>query len=950
MSHKLSSLFSSADIHYLSALYEKYRQDPTSVEPSLACEFKTLDKESAGKNAVQDTPSWTPSFRLELTNPLEEDSKQIRDKKSPASKEVRDGGEPGLAKKVFSAALKVVALVEAYRRFGHMAVPLDPLNLAPIAGHVELEPVFHGINQDEMSLEVELPLFGLKPVAVKDVIRWAQQTYASRIGFDFGHITDPTRRQWLQNRIESAPIDFALSDKIGILKGLTKADLFERFLSVKFPGAKRFGLEGGDSLIPLLECVLQYGAHQKLSEVVIGMAHRGRLSVLTNVMDKPYAAVLSEFKYGIPMHLDLGSSGDVKYHMGASTDRIMADNKLHLTLMPNPSHLEAVNPVAMGKVRARQDELKSKEAVMCVLIHGDAAFPGQGVVAECLAMSELKGFSVGGTYHIIINNQVGFTTNPNCSRSTYYSSDLAKGFDLPIFHVNGDDPEAVLLAGQIAAEYRAQFSSDVIIDLVCYRRHGHNEGDEPVFTQPKMYSIIANHPTPRVIYANRLLQEGVITQDQVDEIKTQFEQQMQKAFDETESYQFVKPDWLMGRWSHIKIEDDKAQPVTGIDLIKLKAMGEKLFAVPSDFKLNPKIARQMEQKNQMIVSGKGLDWGTGEALAFASLVAEGQKVRLTGQDSQRGTFSHRHAVLIDQSTEETYTPIHALASEKELFEVTNSLLSEASVVGYEYGYAYNSPDALVLWEGQFGDFSNGAQIYMDQFISAGESKWLRKNGVVLLLPHGYEGQGPEHSSARLERYLQLCAEGNMRVANCTTPANFFHVLRRQLHSQTRKPLVVMTPKSLLRHKMAVSDFVDFGPGTAFQPLIADANLSSKGAIERIVITSGKVYYDLKTLLDNHPDKKIGIIRLEQYHPFPANELLSLLKNHLGAQIIWCQEESKNMGAWTFVRPHIEQVMEQLKFTSSLKYIGRAATASPAVGSDKVHAVEQQRLVEEALNI
>ncbi|MBN9565484.1 MAG: 2-oxoglutarate dehydrogenase E1 component [Alphaproteobacteria bacterium] len=949
MSQKFSSLFSSADVHYLSALYEKYKQDPRSVEPSLAAEFKKLDEGSAGAEAAQDKPSWIPAFRLELTNPLEEDLREIKDKKGHASKDGKTN-ESSVGKAVLAAALKVAALVEAYRRFGHMAVPLDPLHLKPVIGHVELTPEFHGITPDEMNLEVELPLFGFKTALVKDVIRWAEATYASRIGFDFSHITDLTRRQWLQHRVESTYIDFSKQDQIEILKGLTKADLFERFLAVKFPGAKRFGLEGGDSLIPLLEFVLQYGAHQKLSEVVIGMAHRGRLSVLTNVMDKPYAAVLSEFKYGIPIHRELGSAGDVKYHMGASTDRIMADHTLHLTLMPNPSHLEAVNPVAMGKVRARQDEFKTQDAAMCVLIHGDAAFPGQGVVAECLAMSELKGFSIGGTYHIIINNQVGFTTNPDCSRSTYYSSDLAKGFDMPIFHVNGDDPEAVVFAGQIAAEYRAKFSSDVIIDLVCYRRHGHNEGDEPVFTQPKMYGIISNHPTPRIIYADKLVQSGVITQAMVEEFKTQFEQQMQKAFDETESYKSVKPDWLEGRWSHIKTDDDKSQPVTGLDLKKLQSIGEKLFTVPSHFNLNPKIARQIEQKKQMLITGKELDWGTGEALAFASLVAEGRKVRLTGQDSQRGTFSHRHAVLTDQVTEETYTPIHSLTAEKELFEVTNSLLSEASVVGYEYGYAYNSPDALVLWEGQFGDFANGAQVYMDQFISAGESKWLRKNGIVLLLPHGYEGQGPEHSSARLERYLQLCAGGNMRVVNCTTPANFFHALRRQLHSQTRKPLVVMTPKSLLRHKQAVSDLAEFGSGKTFRPVIADANLSSGQGIERIVITSGKVYYDLKTMLDGHLDKKIALIRLEQYHPFPEADIVAALKSHTGAQVIWCQEEPQNMGAWTFVRPYLEKVLEALKFKHALQYVGRPAEASPAVGSDKVHAVEQQRLVEEALNI
>jgi 2-oxoglutarate dehydrogenase E1 component len=940
MSHcaNKTSAYLGGDIRYLTTLYLQFLNNPQAVDASVAAFFKDLGDDARDLLVQVEGPSWTPTFKLELTDPLAiEEAPKAQKSDSKGSQASAPGG---ITAQQLALALKTLQLIEAHRQFGHLAVQLDPLGLQAPAGHPELEPSFYGITAQDMDVKIQLaPVFGDQTLTVGQALTWVKGIYTNGIGYDYAHITDSAKRQWLAQHLEHGIRDFAPNERLHVLEGLTKAEQFERFLSVKFPGAKRFGLEGGDSMVPLLETVLAFHAAQGTQEAVIGMAHRGRLNVLTNVMNKPYGAVFNEFKYGVPVHSQLDSSGDVKYHMGVSTDRSFNGHPMHLTLMPNPSHLEAVNPVAMGKVRGRLDDLGTGKA-LCVLIHGDAAFAGQGLVAECLAMSSLAGYSVGGTFHIVINNQVGFTTNPVCSRSSKYTTDVAKGLDIPVLHVNGDDPEAVVRAGWIACEYRKHFNSDVIIDLVCYRRNGHNEMDEPAFTQPKMYGVIGKHPTPRVVYVNQLMSRGLMAEEQIEALKTQVEADLAKAFDQVDDFKNPAPDWLKGRWSKIKVEDDKQIPVTGVALDLLKKDMEALTTVPEGFGLNPKIARSLEQKKQAMTAGEGLDWSMGEALAFSSLLREGHKVRLSGQDCQRGTFTHRHSVWTDQETEKEFSPFNPLTQKPQQFEVVNSLLSEYAVLGYEYGYAYNSPDALVIWEAQFGDFANGAQIIIDQYVSAGESKWLRKNGMVLLLPHGYEGQGPEHSSARLERFLQLCAQNNMRVVNCTTPANIFHVLRRQVHSQTRKPLIVMTPKSLLRLKAAVSPLADLGATTAFRPVIAEGVHKD---VERVVFCSGKVYYDLAAHMETAGlNSKVALVRLEQLYPFPEAEVAQMLSQvNSKAKRVWCQEEPANMGAWSFVAPRLAAL-------GSVIYAGRPEAASPATGSDKIHAKEQQMLVELAV--
>ncbi len=936
MSHtrSLSLNLLNSDLSYLTTLYLQFLNDPKSVDAGVASFFRDLGDEAKDLLRQAKGPSWTPHFKPEIQDPFAPEAP------TPSKKPDSKGASSDATIKSLTLALKTLQLIESYRQFGHLAVTLDPLGIESPVGHPELNPSFYGIQETDLATPIQLiPFFGEEPITVGQAITWIKSIYTASIAYDYAHITDSAKRQWLMTHIEHPQRDLTQPERTHILEGLSKAEQFERFLSIKFPGAKRFGLEGGDSMIPLLETVLATHAGHGIQESVIGMAHRGRLNVLTNVMNKPYAAVLSEFTFGVPVHSHLNSSGDVKYHMGASTDRSFNGHPMHLTLMPNPSHLEAVNPVAMGKIRGRADDL-GRDKVLCVLIHGDAAFAGQGLVAECLAMSTLAGYTVGGTFHIVINNQVGFTTNPSCSRSSSYTTDVAKGLDIPVFHVNGDDPEAVIRAGWLACEYRHHFKSDVIIDLVCYRRHGHNEMDEPAFTQPKMYEHIAKHPTPRVLYAEQLAERGFLDKNQSDAIKTEIEATLNKAFSQIETFKNPEPDWLKGRWSKIKPEEDRQTPITGVALDHLKKDMDTLTHIPEGFTLNAKIARLQDQKKQAMSAQMGLDWAMGEALAFSSLLREGHKVRLTGQDCQRGTFTHRHCVWTDQITEKPFSPFDALASKPGQFEVVNSLLSEAAVLGYEYGYAYNSPDALVMWEAQFGDFANGAQVMIDQFIGAGESKWLRKNGIVLLLPHGYEGQGPEHSSARLERFLQMCAQGNMRVVNCTTPANIFHVLRRQVHSQTRKPLVVMTPKSLLRLKTAVSPLADFGPNTTFQSVLAS---SISKDVERVIFCSGKVYYDLAAYVETSgASGKVALVRLEQLYPFPEAEIAAILKPLSQKKIVWCQEEPANMGAWSFIAP-------RLSAYGPVTYAGRPEAASPATGSDKIHAKEQQALVEAAVN-
>jgi 2-oxoglutarate dehydrogenase E1 component len=771
------------------------------------------------------------------------------------------------------------------------------------------------------------------------------------------HIQDPEQKAWIQSRIEGTGGIFTTSaeDKREILEQLTETEGFEQFLHVKFPGTKRFGLDGGESAIPALETIIRTAAELGTEEIVIGMPHRGRLNVLANVMGKPYAAILSEFQGQAVVDEVLGS-GDVKYHLGTSTDRELPDGRrIHLSLTANPSHLEAVNPVVMGKVRAKQTLKRDTERsrVIGVLMHGDASFIGQGVVHECLEMMDLKGFKIGGTIHLIVNNQIGFTTSPAYSRSSPYPSDVARGVQSPVFHVNGDDPVAVTHAARLATEFRHKFKIDVVIDLWCYRRHGHNEGDEPGFTQPLMYKKIAQHPAVRQTYARRLEEEGAVKPGESQALHDAFTKQLEAAHEASRSYKANKADWFEGAWrglSAAPLEYQRGR--TAASAAVLRELGLKANGLPAGLNVHPRLKRVIEQRRKAIEDGRGIDWATGEQLAFASLLAEGFPVRLSGEDVGRGTFSQRHAIIYDQTTEERYIPLANLQPDQASFEVVDSILSEEGVLGFEYGYSLADPNCLTIWEAQFGDFANGAQVYYDQFISSGESKWLRLCGLVSLLPHGYEGQGPEHSSARLERFLQLYAENNIQVVYPSTPASYFHVLRRQLHRDFRKPLIVMTPKSLLRHKRCVSTLEELSPGTSFHRLLWETPPSEADrAVERVVLCSGKVFYDLQQGREERGlDGKVALIRLEELAPFPEKAVQAELERYAkGAKFVWCQEEPRNMGAWFFTAPRIENLMEAVGVEQRrLVYAGRRPSASPATGSHAQHEREQRQLVEDAL--
>ncbi len=743
------------------------------------------------------------------------------------------------------------------------------------------------------------------------------------------------------------------ADKKEILEILTMAETFERFLDRRYTGTKRFGIEGAESLMPALEAILRRGSSLGIREFVIGMPHRGRLNVLANFVGKPFAAIFSEFQGNSTNPEHVHGSGDVKYHLGTSADREIDGKTVHLSLAANPSHLEAVDPVVLGKVRAKQQQHadSGRDQIAGILMHGDAAFAGQGLVAELLELSELTGFSTGGTIHVIVNNQIGFTTAPSAARSSPYPSDVAKGVQAPIFHVNGDDPEAVVEIARIAAEYRREFKKDVVVDLFCYRRHGHNEGDEPAFTQPLMYRTIARHPTTRQIYAARLIAEGVLAEGEPEAIAARFVARLETEFEAAKNYRSNKADWLEGAWAGFEpAPHDDCSADTAVAAEVLRELGEGLTTAPEGFRLNPKIIRQLNAKRAAIESGEGIDWATAEALAIASLCAEGTHVRMSGQDSGRGTFSHRHAILVDQETEKRYIPISHVRAGQAPFEIIDSPLSEAAVVGFEYGYSLADPSSLVLWEAQFGDFANGAQVIIDQFLSAGEAKWLRMSGLVLLLPHGYEGQGPEHSSARIERYLQLCAEDNIQVCNLTSAANYFHALRRQIHRNFRKPLVIFTPKSLLRAKEVMSRLDKMGPGSGFRRVIAEIGpIAADDAVRRVVLCSGKVYFDLVRARAASDDNRVALIRIEQLYPFPSDALGKVLARYRNAEIIWCQEEPRNMGGWNFVDRRIEEVLAGLDIAAKRpSFAGRADAASPATGLFKRHVEEQAQLVADAL--
>jgi len=855
-------------------------------------------------------------------------------------------------------AIRAMGLIRTYRVRGHLAANLDPLGLTQRDLPADLTPEYHGFSGAGIDQRVYLGgQLGLEWATIRQLVNVLRANYCGNVGMEYMHIADTEERRFLQERLEGVDksIDFTPEGKKAILSKVIHAEQYESFLGRKFVGTKRFGLDGGESMIPALEAVIKYGGQMGVREIVYGMAHRGRLNVLANVMAKGFRVIFHEFSGGTANPEDVGGSGDVKYHLGTSTDREFDGIKVHMSLVPNPSHLETVDPIVLGKVRAQltiRNDLEEMDQVLPVLIHGDAAFAGQGIVWETLGFQGIRGYATGGCIHFIVNNQIGFTTSPQFARNSPYPSDVAKGVQAPIFHVNGDDPEAVTFACKLAMEFRQKFDKDVVIDMWCYRRFGHNEGDEPSFTQPQMYAKIRQHPPVSEVYGARLQAEGVIDAAYQQQVVSDFVAHLEEEFDAAKSYKANKADWFAGRWSGLhqpaNAETARQNVETAISPKLFDSLGKTLTTVPEDVNVHKTLKRILEAKAEMFAKGENIDWATGEALAFGSLLSEGYGVRLSGQDSGRGTFSQRHAVWLDQQTERKYIPLATVPHGR--FEVLDSPLSEYGVLGFEYGYAMADPKSLVLWEAQFGDFANGAQIIIDQYIAASEAKWLRANGLVLLLPHGFEGQGPEHSSARLERFLQLCAEGNIQVANCTTPANYFHILRRQMLRSFRKPLVMMTPKSLLRHKAAVSKASDFQGETHFRRILSDNNPAPDAETKRVVLCSGKVAYDLMDARDAAGDTTTQIIRIEQIYPFPTEALaVRLARMPNLAELIWCQEEPRNNGAWFFVEPFVEEALASAgKAPMRARYAGRKAAASPATGLAKRHLAEQGALIADAL--
>ena len=956
---------------FIEALYAQYLGNPDSVDSTWRAFFDALGEKGLTATQLGRGPSWRRDAKLrfengELISALTGDWGPAAKKAPAASAPTPAAAAPAAHDGDAQASIRAVQLVRAYRVMGHLEANLDPLGLEKKKPHPQLQPSFYGFYEQDLDRPIFIDgVMGLESATPRQMVDILRRTYCGAIGYEFMHINDPEQKDWLQRRIEGPDkkISFTPQGKRAILNKLIEAEVFEKFCGVKFVGTKRFGLDGGEALIPAMEQIIKRGGQLGVKDIVLGMPHRGRLNVLATVMSKPYRQIFHEFAGGSAKPSDVQGSGDVKYHLGASSDRAFDGNNVHLSLTANPSHLEAVDPVVLGKARAKQYQYGDKvtrTSVIPLLMHGDAAFAGQGVVAECFAMSGVKGFRTGGTIHFVVNNQIGFTTAPAYARSSPYPSDVALMVQAPIFHVNGDDPEAVVHCARIATEFRQLFHKDVVLDMFCYRRFGHNEGDEPSFTQPLMYRAIKDHPTTLEIYTKKLIAEGVVTEAEVTGMVSAFQQHLEDEFEVANSHLPNKADWLDGRWTGLETAPrGDRRGDTEVDMETLKKVGLAISHVPENFHAHRTIVRLMQAKRQMIETGQGIDWATGEALAFGTLLDDGFMVRLSGQDSSRGTFSQRHSALVDQETEERYLPLNHVSEGQAEFEVVDSLLSEEAVVGFEYGYSLAEPKTLVLWEAQFGDFANGAQVIIDQFIASGEMKWLRMSGLVMLLPHGFEGQGPEHSSARLERYLQLCADDNMQVCYCTTPANYFHALRRQMHRNFRKPLILMTPKSLLRHKRAVSNLSEFGPGSSFHRVLWDDAESTPGStvklvaneeIRRVVLCSGKVYYDLLEEREKRGENRIQLLRIEQIYPFPGLALTDELTRFPKAEIIWCQEEPKNQGAWSFIAPYIESVMEQLGRKGPLRYTGRKASASPAVGQMSQHQAELKAFLSDALTL
>ncbi len=972
-----SSFMQGHNAEYLEQLYAQYANDPSAVDAAWAEFFRQMGDADLDVKAEAAGPSWargdwppapnddlTAALTGEWPAPVETKAagKKIAEKAAKAGVEVSDEQ----IQRAVLDSVRALMLIRAYRIRGHLAADLDPLSMRADTPHPELDPKTYGFTDADMDRPIFIDnVLGLQVASMRQIVDIVKRTYCGTFALQYMHISDPEQSSWLKERIEGfgKEIQFTREGRKAILNKMVEAEGFEKFLHVKYMGTKRFGLDGGESLIPAMEQIIKRGGNLGVEEIVIGMPHRGRLSVLANVMQKPYRAIFNEFQGGSFKPEDVDGSGDVKYHLGASSDREFDNNTVHLSLTANPSHLEAVNPVVLGKVRAKQDQKSdaSRTKVLPILLHGDAAFAGQGVVAECFALSGLRGHKTGGTIHIVVNNQIGFTTAPHFSRSSPYPTDNALVVEAPIFHVNGDDPEAVVHAAKVATEFRQKFGKDVVIDMFCYRRFGHNEGDEPMFTNPLMYKTIKSHKTTLSLYTERLVKDGLIPEGEIEDMKAAFQAKLNEEFEAGKDYKPNKADWLDGRWSHLdrQKENKYQRGKTAIAPETFDEVGAALTRLPEGFPVHKTIGRFLATRAKMFENGSGIDWATGEALAFGSLLTEGYPVRLAGQDSTRGTFSQRHSGIVNQDTEERYYPLNNIRAGQSQYEVIDSALSEYAVLGFEYGYSLAEPNALTLWEAQFGDFANGAQIMFDQFISSGESKWLRMSGLVCLLPHGFEGQGPEHSSARLERFLQMCGQDNWIVANCTTPANYFHILRRQLHRTFRKPLILVTPKSLLRHKLAISKAEEFTTGSSFHRVLwddaqqgnSDTKLVADDKIKRVVLCSGKVYYDLLEERDARGIDDIYLMRIEQYYPFPAISLVKELERFKDAEVVWCQEEPKNQGAWTFIEPNIEWVLTRIgaKHTRPT-YVGRATSASPATGLASQHKAQQAALVNEALSI
>ena len=955
---------------FVENLYAMWAKDPASVEPSWRAFFTALREQAEVVTKAAQRPSWTP---VQVPGPRPDWLSAI-DGMWPAV-EAKLGAKiaeraPGASEAAVRAAtldsLRAIMMIRAFRMRGHFAANLDPLGIAPKEDASELDPASYGFAEGDFDRPIFLDyVLGLETSTIREMVTILRRTYCGDVGVQYMHISNPEEKAWLQQRIEGRDkeIVFTPEGKIAILKKLIEAETFERFLNRRFPGTKRFGLDGAEAMVPALEQIIKRGGALGVQDLVMGMPHRGRLNVLAAVMGKPYHVIFHEFQGGSSLPSDIEGSGDVKYHLGASSDREFDGNTVHLSLTANPSHLEIVNPVVLGKARAKQafllreDPTAGRSHVMPLLLHGDAAFAGQGVIAECFALMGLKGYRIGGTVHFIVNNQIGFTTDPRYSRSSPYPSDSALMVEAPIFHANGDAPEAVVYVAKVATEYRQKFGKDVVIDMFCYRRFGHNEGDDPTMTQPLMYAKIKDHPTVRELYGRRLVEEGVATQAQVEGWVSEFEGFLEAEFEGGKTYKADKADWLDGKWSHVgKAEGDERRGDTAVPLQRLREIGLKLTAIPEGFDAHRTVRRVIDGRRASIESGENIDWGTAEHLAFGGLLDEGVPVRLSGQDSVRGTFVQRHSDLIDQTTEAHYTPLNNIRPGQAHYEVIDSALSEEAVLGFEYGFTLADPDTLTLWEAQFGDFANGAQVLVDQFISSGERKWLRMSGLVMLLPHGYEGQGPEHSSARLERYLQLCAEDNLQVVNCSTPANYFHVLRRQMHREFRKPLIIMTPKSLLRHKKAVSKLADMAEGSSFHRVLWDdagtalttITLKPDAEIRRVILCSGKVYYDLLEDREERGIDDVYLMRLEQFYPWPMKSLSTELARFANAELVWCQEEPKNMGGWTFVDPWLELTLARMNVKAKRpRYVGRPASASTAAGLMSRHTRELKAFLADA---